>query len=256
MDEKLPLFVSVPHGGEKVPVELQGKLELTDHDIFWDSDAHTNKIYDARSLVKYCEIFDVIRAAVDLNREENDLPPDNPDGIVKQKTCLGVSLYPDNGLPTEEDTKVLIEKYYRPYHQKVSEIVKSPEITFCLDCHSMLEKGPSISPDRGKKRPLFSLGNREGKTSSMESINELKKIIAKNFQVDEDEVAINDPFKGGFITKSYGNNPKPWIQIEMNRVLYLAPKYFDEKTLKVSEERLKELNGFFLYSLKEFSKSL
>lgn len=57
------------------------------------------------------------------------------------------------------------------------------------------------------------------------------------------EVTINNPFKGGFITRNYGNNPLPWIQIEMNRKIYLSEEYFDYRTLKMRGDRLTELNG-------------
>ena len=45
---------------------------------------------------------------------------------------------------------------------------------------------------------------------------------------NRNEISINDPFHGGHITKTYGNKPVPWIQVEMNRDLYLTEPWFDQ----------------------------
>jgi hypothetical protein len=42
------------------------------------------------------------------------------------------------------------------------------------------------------------------------------------------------------------------IQIELNRKLYLAKPWFDEEKLIVKEERLKQLKGMFVETLKIF----
>ena len=70
----------------------------------------------------------------------------------------------------------------------------------------------------------------------------------------ECNVSINDPFQGGHITKTYGNNPLPWIQIEMNRDLYLSKDWFDENTLSIDSSRLQELNHLFENCLNLFFK--
>ena len=73
---------------------------------------------------------------------------------------------------------------------------------------------------------------------------------------NEEFVTINNPFKGGFITRNYGNNPLPWIQIEMNRKLYLSSGYFDYSTLKMKGDRLTELNAKFREVLFHFNEGM
>jgi formiminoglutamase len=72
------------------------------------------------------------------------------------------------------------------------------------------------------------------------------------FGFNEKEVTINRPFKGGFITRHYGNNPIPWIQIEMNRKLYLSEEYFDYNFLQMRGNHLEKLNGKFREALLHF----
>ena len=65
------------------------------------------------------------------------------------------------------------------------------------------------------------------------------------FELHDHEVTRNQPFAGGYITRTYGGNPIPWIQIEMNRDLYIKPGYFDRSTLTIDPGRLLELNAKF-----------
>ena len=67
----------------------------------------------------------------------------------------------------------------------------------------------------------------------------------KSYKIDIKDISFNDPFHGGHITRTYGKNPIPWIQIEMNRSMYLDEKWFDAERLIINESRLNELNRMF-----------
>ncbi len=64
-----------------------------------------------------------------------------------------------------------------------------------------------------------------------------------------EQVALNDPFKGGYITRRHGGGRLPWIQVEMNRWLYLDTPWFDRDTLRVDPGRLAELRHRFRNAL-------
>jgi formiminoglutamase len=94
----------------------------------------------------------------------------------------------------------------------------------------MLPYGSSGQKDAGKSRPLICLGNngdRRGRarkgsiaTCSVELITTLAGVFKEEFSFDR-EVAINNPFSGGFITNAhFWHKGIPWIQIEINRSLY------------------------------------
>ena len=85
--EPLPVVVSVPHGGRERPPELDGAVALDDTDLFADVDAFTDTIYGVSGRVAHLEIASIARTFVDLNRAPDDLPPANPDGVVKSGTC-------------------------------------------------------------------------------------------------------------------------------------------------------------------------
>ncbi len=251
---KFPVLISIPHGGARIPEEINGKICLSPKDLFDDGDAFTREIYGINENVLALVETDIARAVVDLNRETNDLPPENPDGIVKTFTCHGKPVYKPENFPDDSTIETLIQKYYRPYHKQIQTLVDNPQagIQLALDCHTMEPTGPSISPDQGKERPLFCLGNNHGKSCPDEWAEKMANCLRESFDLREDEATINRPFAGGFITRKYGANPIPWLQIEMNRKLYLADPWFNKSTLEIDRERLDKLKEQFKRAIELF----
>ena len=252
--QKLPVLISIPHGGMLIPEELKNKIIIGKEEIFEDIDPYTQEIYNLKDKVITVFKTDIARTFVDLSRAADDRPPQNPDGVIKSHTCFGKKIFRENEQPDSLLINQLLEKYYHPYHYHLRNYIEKNkyEIQLCLDCHTMAETGPAISPDTGARRPLICLGNRFGKTAPNELIEKLKRSFTKIFNLDEKQVAINEPFAGGFITRNYGNNPLPWIQVEMNRSFYLADLFFNPDNLTVREERLAELKNKFYRTLQNF----
>ena len=249
----LPVLLSIPHGGVRQPEELRGSVRITDRDLFDDSDPFVIQIYDLGGKVRHVVKTDVARAFVDMNRSLQDMPPHKPDGLVKSATCYGMPIYNSGSEPDESARSLLIKRYYMPYHRDIQRSIREMDVQLCLDCHSMASLAPVVSPDGARhKRPAFCISNWDGRTSSGEMIGILADCVSESFSIDRKDIHVNDPFHGGYITRTYGNNPVPWIQIEMNRNMYVAPPWFDEDSLSVDAARLRELNGWFKDSLDLF----
>ncbi|MBL7001890.1 MAG: N-formylglutamate amidohydrolase [Nitrosopumilus sp.] len=254
---KLPILLSIPHGGTKKPEELDGHLSITNKDLFDDSDPFVIELYDLKDKVQHVIKTDIARAFVDLNRSLQDMPPNNPDGLIKSKTCYDKPIYTTGKEPDDSLANMLIELYYLPYHRNIQKSIKELDLQLCLDCHSMASTAPFFSPDKNNsKRPMFCLSNQDGKTSSNEMIEILADCIAESFLIDRNDISLNEPFHGGHITKTYGNNPIPWIQVEMNRSLYLSEPWFDKETLSMDDQRLKDLNHMFANTIDLFFSKL
>ena len=250
---KLPVLLSIPHGGTRKPEELEGHLSITNKDLFDDSDPFVTELYDLGDKVKRVIKTDIARAFVDLNRSLQDMPPQNPDGLIKSKTCYEKPIYIKGREPDDSLRNMLIEMYYKPYHETIQKSISELDLQLCLDCHSMADIAPSISPDRNQmKRPKFCLSNNDGQASSDEMMELLASCLSESFGIERKDISLNEPFHGGHITKMYGNNPIPWIQIEMNRDLYLSGEWFDDKTLNIDKGRLSELNEMFEDALVKF----
>lgn len=247
---RFPVLISIPHGGLKKPPELINRLCILDRDLFDDIDPYVVDIYNIGNNVEKVIFGEIARTFVDLNRSLQDLPPNNPDGLIKSMTCYQKPIYQKQKEPDLSETQQLIEKYYKPYHREIQKSLRVLNLQVCFDCHSMASFAPNISPDgKSKPRPLFCLSNQNGQTSSNEMLKILAKSISHSFSIKNEEIAFNNPFKGGYITKTYGNNPIPWIQIEMNRKMYLEKPWFDKETMIIEKSRLEELNKMFAKSL-------
>lgn len=254
--EKLPVLLSIPHGGTEVPEELNNHVCITDKDLFDDMDPFTRQIYDLGPRAAGVVSSNIARAFLDLNRAVDDLPPQNPDGVIKSMTCYKKQIYIKGKEPDEALRKQLVDRYYTPYHRKLREITSlNKKVVLALDCHSMAIEAPPIAPDTGKdkrKRPLICLGNGRGKTCDNETVEKLAACLCEAFSIEAQHVTVNDPFAGGYITRTYGNNPVPWVQVEMNRVLYLNSPWFEPAALKIDNSRLIELNHMFQRALELF----
>ena len=248
----LPFLISIPHGGTQIPNELKSRTIINKADLFDDSDPFTNEIYNVGAAVQKVVKGDIYRAFVDLNRSENELPPEFPDGLIKSKTCYGKQIYKHGCEPDAVLRKKLISKYYTPYFNKLKTYTCQPEIKLAFDCHSMASTAPIIAPDPGKKRPMFCIGNVGNFLCDLFTTQILAESIQRIFELAKENVTINNPFKGGYITKRFGNNPIPWIQIEMNRELYLNHLHFERNSLKMNKKRLISLNELFRKVLYDF----
>lgn len=236
---RLPFLVTVPHGGTRIPDFLAQRIVLSSKDLFDDIDPFTREIYDLSDTVSVWKSTEIARPVVDLNRDPRDRPPQNTDGVVKTHTCMNVPVYSPQHPLDDTLADQLVRDYYTPFHDFLASTLKShPGLRMGFDCHSMSETAPPVAPDAGKKRPTFCLGNRFGDTCPNEIVESLARCLREVFELEPREVTLNDPFAGGYITRTYGHNPIPWIQIEMNRKLYLNPPWFNDETLTVDPQRL------------------
>lgn len=248
----LPVLICIPHGGKKVPIEVSDKVIINKQDLLDDGDAFTQEIYDIGTNALKIIKCDFARAFIDVNRNIDDLPPRVPDGVVKSMTCYKKPIYSPGKEPDAYIVNQLIKNYYLPYHDSIKHAISDDRIELALDCHSMADIAPGISPDIGQKRPAVCLGNCLGQTSSDTTIARLAKCFEESFELEKNEVSINKPFTGKYTTKKYGLKPVPWIHVELNRRLFLDEPWFDRQNLKMNYQRLSELNSMFSKALEHF----
>jgi len=248
---KLPILISVPHGGLEIPRELSKKCLIDPVGILLDSDTWARELYDFRDLAEEYADADVARLVVDLNRSPDDLPPSNPDGVVKIVTVNGMQIWNQPGGLSQQEIQHLIQQYHTPYHERVRTATKNNKVVLGIDCHTMLDR---------KNRPFFCISNRgsddglpltEPITAPTHLILKLQENLQKEFEdfvpknTQQPLVTLNTPFSGGYITYHHGNQSAiPWLQLEINRSLYL-PK--SEKISFIPNEhdrvRLKEIRS-------------
>jgi formiminoglutamase len=241
--KRAPFLISVPHGGTEVPEQVRPLLLLSDEDLRYYCDPLTCVVFGYRDRAAAYIDTPVSRMVVDLNRPPLPLPLRDPDGIIKLRTIDGRDVWRPGQVPDMHLIHQLLMAHYFPYHQQIDELIDRHPVQIAFDCHSMLPQGSENQKDAGKARPLICLGNngdRKGvakkgsiTTCSQELINTLAGVFREELSLDR-EVAINNPFSGGFIANAhFWHKGIPWIQIEINRSLYepaLSSPRADEET--------------------------
>jgi N-formylglutamate deformylase len=228
--QRFPFLISVPHGGTDVPDAVRSRLLLSDDDLRYYGDPLTRVIFGFRDRTAAYIDTPVSRMVVDLNRPPLPLPLRDPDGIIKTRTIDGRDVWHPGQVPDMALAHRLLISHYFPYHQQIDELMDRNSVTIAFDCHSMLPYGSEHQKDAGKTRPLVCLGNngdrrgqaRKGSlaTCSAEWISTLAEVFREEFPPGR-EVAINNPFSGGFISNAhFWHKGIPWIQIEINRAQY------------------------------------
>lgn len=237
----LPIVISVPHGGTKVPREYRSLCRLSLPVILRDNDTWARELFSVRNQVNFYTESLVARAVLDVNRDPRDRPPQYPDGVVKTVTVFGEQVWerPEGLSPRQADK--LIAKYHSPYHERLRRGAEMGKVRLGVDCHTMLAVAPPGSSRVGEMRPLICLSNKGGEDGESEEepltapallIQALRDALTRQFQEEIalfparpfPAVAINSPFKGGHIVqRQAAAGPIPWIMVEFNRSLYLPP---------------------------------
>ena len=207
---KLPIALSVPHAGLSVPEELAGNCLLTEQEIVADGDEGSRAIYQLADEVRVFVTTEIARAVLDMNRARDDR---RKDGVVKTHTCWDVPIWREP--LTEPQVQTLFSAHHTPYHGALTRAAGSGVI-LGVDCHTMASEGPPVGPDPGRVRPSACLSNGDG-TCPREWIEALAGFLETTLQA---EVRINDPFRGGHITRTHAAE-MPWVQLELSRGPFL-----------------------------------
>ena len=231
---EVPIIVSVPHCGTAFPDELKQEFipdRIADLD---DTDWFVHQLYDFVPAMGITMIHaEYSRWVVDLNRDPQSKPL-YTDGRIITGLCpttdfFGQPIYRDNRKEVEtREVSRRVEKYYQPYHNKLHALLEEKKKKFgkvlLWDCHSIRQLVPTIHPE---KFPDLILGDADGTSASAGLIETTLSVLDhSNYSVRH-----NHPFKGGFITRHFGNPSENQhaLQLEMAKVNYMddAEKKYD-----------------------------
>jgi len=242
----VPVIVSVPHCGYRIPEELASDYRAEKISFIDDTDWFVDRLYGfAPSMGMTLVSANVSRWVIDLNRPPDGKPLYN-DGRVITGLCpvtdfLGDPLYTDRRtVVSPEETERRKSLYYHPYHDKLKALIAERIATFgkvlLWDCHSIRQFVPSIRPE---KFPDLILGDADGTAASPGLI----ETSLRNLESSGLKVTHNHPFKGGYITRHYGQPGSGChaLQLEMTKIHYMddAEKAWDESRASRIQETLK-----------------
>jgi N-formylglutamate deformylase len=236
----LPLVISFPHSGTYVPPELAVRLRPQVLDLP-DTDWFVPQLYD------FCVELgaSVIRAThtryvVDLNRPPDGAPlyPGQRETTVcPTETFDGEALYLEGAIPTAAEVFDRLSHYWQPYHDRLAALTRdlAERHGHCVlwDAHSIVSQVPGLFDGR---LPDLNVGTADGRSCSPA----LRDCIVASLTAQEQfSFVVDGRFKGGYITRHYGNPAKriDAVQLEIAQCAYLL----ETRTPAFDESRAKPL---------------
>lgn len=234
-----PLLVSLPHDGTQLPPDIAARLTPAARRVP-DTDWHVARLYAvARELGASVLVPRYSRYVVDLNRPEDDTslyPGQNTTGLCPTVRFSGEPVYLDGQAPGGDEIAARVERYWRPYHAALRGEL---ERLHALHGRVVLWEGHSI---RGElpflfdgRLPDLNLGTAAGSSCTPALQAGLEALLAA--QADYD-VAVNGRFKGGYITRHYGDPARgiDAVQLETSQRVYM-----DQDSFQYLPERARTL---------------
>jgi N-formylglutamate deformylase len=245
----MPLLVSMPHAGTDVPDELAARLTPQAR-LLADTDWHLPRLYEcALELGASTLAARWSRYVIDLNRppEDSNLYPGlDTTGLCPVDTFAKEPLYAAGDVPGPAEIETRLARYWRPYHEQLrGELERLLAVhgrVVLWEAHSIASVVPRFFEGR---LPDLNFGTAQG-ASCDPGLEQAVLAVAREQR--RFSVAHNGRFKGGYITRHYGQPGKGVhaIQLEMCQCLYMneaAP--FDYRPERAAEVQplLRQLLG-------------
>jgi N-formylglutamate deformylase len=200
-----PLVISLPHTGIDLPSKIASDLVSP-----WlarkDTDWWIDKLYGfARELGATFVHTALSRTVIDVNRDPSGIslyPGQATTELCPTTTFDGEPLYHDGCAPDVAAVAVRKGLYFEPYHEAVrGELTRlrgSHARVVLYDCHSIRSVIPRLFEG---ELPQFNIGTNGGAGCDAE----LAKAVHLQCDVSGYSSVLNGRFKGGHITRHYGN---------------------------------------------------
>ncbi len=218
-----PLLISVPHDGRDLPVEVRQRMTPEALELP-DTDWHVAALYDfAAGIGASTIVARYSRYVIDLNRAASDetlYEGQVATGLCPHETFAGEPIYRDGGRPSAAEKSARTEKYWRPYHDEIQRSLdrlrESYGYALLWDAHSIPSRVPRLFDG---ELPVLNVGTFDGRSCASAIVEPLLRIASGSPY----ETAFNARFKGGYITRHYGDPEKRVhaLQLEIAQRAYM-----------------------------------
>lgn len=246
---KLPLLVSIPHDGRELSAGLEARMSTAARDLP-DTDWHVRQLYDfAPTLGASVIAAKLSRYVVDLNRAADDASlyaGQVSTGLIPAKTFAGDDIYRAGQSVLAAEREERVTRYWKPYHDKIAATLAALKRRFgyalLWDAHSIASRVPALFPGT---LPDLNIGTFDGNACNPS----LAEAVVNLANETPYSVVINDRFRGGYITRHYGNPARHVhaLQLELSQ-----RNYMDEKDLRYDAGRASDLAATIAELLAEF----
>ena len=228
-----PLLVSLPHDGSAIPEAIAARMVESARGAP-DTDWHVSRLYAfARELGATLLVPRHSRYVIDLNRPPDDVslyPGQNTTGLCPTVQFSGEAVYREGAEPDADEIAARIDAYWRPYHaalrDELARLRAAHPRVLLWEGHSIRGELPFLFDGR---LPDLNLGTAGGTSCAPALQARLQAVL--DAQSDYD-AAVNGRFKGGYITRHYGDPGQgvDAVQLEISQRIYMDEEgcLFDE----------------------------
>jgi N-formylglutamate deformylase len=199
-----PLLVSLPHTGlELGPIEPRFTSSWLAR---MDTDWWIEQLYDfAGDLGATIVRTAISRSVIDVNRDPSGAslyPGQATTELCPIMTFDGEPLYRDGKAPSPEEISARRATWFDPYHfalkAEMERLRERHGRLVLYDCHSIRSTIPRLFEG---ELPIFNLGANGGVSADLALSGAVERVMASSGQ----SFVVNGRFKGGWITRSYGD---------------------------------------------------
>ncbi len=244
-----PLVISIPHDGRELAPGMAGRMSDVGRSLP-DTDWHVRRLYEfAGQLEASVLAARFSRYAVDLNRPSSDealYDGQLSTGLCPSATFDGANIYARGNSCTSRERQRRMRTYWQPYHDMLDAVLTNTRRRFgyalLWDAHSIRSEVPALF--RGVL-PDLSIGTNDGASCDPR----LQRAVYRAASATDYSVVLNGRFKGGYITRHYGN---PGDDVHAVQLELAQHTYMDERTLRYDEDAADRLRVVLRAMLGEF----
>lgn len=220
------LLLHIPHSSRLIPPEEGARLAPDDRTLASEllrmTDAFTDDLFAPTPLEAARVVFPVSRLVCDVERF-----PDDADEPMALRGMGAVYIKTTDGRPLREHLTAaerarLIETWYRPHHQtltdSVEQLIADGRGCMIVDCHSFSSRPLPHEPDQDPARPDICIG-----TDAWHTPARLRDELVAAASAAGFSVLVDRPFAGALVPAThYRREPRVRaVMIEVNRRLYM-----------------------------------
>ncbi|MEO8748137.1 MAG: N-formylglutamate deformylase [Rhodanobacter sp.] len=232
---RVPLLISLPHDSSDIPADIAARM-LPYARRSADTDWHVARLYApmARELGASVLTSLLSRYVVDLNRPADGqplYPGQRETGVVPTMDFDGAPLYVQGQAPDVAEATYRVDTYWRPYHDvlqgELARLLAEHGRAVLWDGHSIRSEVPILFSGR---LPDFNLGTASGTSCTRALQTRLQQCLEQPAAFSQ---VVNGRFKGGYITRHYGD---PTRHVEAVQLELVQATYMDERSFAYDEQ--------------------
>ena len=245
---RVPLLISLPHDGNFIPDDIAARMHPAARRSP-DTDWHVGRLYEPLAHALGASVLKPLasRYVIDLNRPADGhalYPGQRETGLVSTIGFDGEPLYLRGREPDRSEVQRRINEFWQPYHQALTQELARLRAehgrVVLWEGHSIRSQVPMLFEGR---LPDFNLGTATGASCDDVLQTQLQGCLESQSRYS---FAVNGRFKGGYITRHYGN-PDTGVQAVQLELAQL--NYMDEASFEYDERKapaVQELIGRML----------